>query len=425
MLLVLVACTVVQPIPPARDDLRFPAAPRVPQPEACRSAGAGARDCLVPAVPLEGYFGNLGTQIWNTDLQRSEYTRLAAEKTNLGSLYNAMLWPVGVYVGARSLASPSPSLVRDAAAFALAAYGVLSAGVPDRDRLYLEASRQLACAITFAAPSLYARPDILEGQEGFSALRSLPPGHASLAQTAGSLTLARKEYAQGFTVTLAALRARKPPGAAPATDVDARFARLKGGGGGTAASGAATIQLFAEHGRAQQALAQTLSGQLASLHTHLQVDAAGRLQERSNRIHDRLSAALIARAPALSEPGATLGQVMDLFGKAVKAAGAPAGSASAAGKAKGEGGAVPWEVNEKTLAGLTKDSADALVAFEVGKQGTLNAAIAAAQAWLAQHQARVDDARTVAARSSCTETLLDGSGALTLSDAAAGSGGGR
>jgi hypothetical protein len=53
-----------------------------------------------------------------------------------------MLWPVGAYVGARSLASPSPSLVRDAAAFALAAYGVLSAGVPDRDRLHLEAWRR-------------------------------------------------------------------------------------------------------------------------------------------------------------------------------------------------------------------------------------------------------------------------------------------
>jgi len=424
VLALLAGCTVLQPIPPLRNDLYFPSITRNLAPDNCSQAGADATGCLVPAVPLEGYFGGLGHEIWSVDLERRKYAAMAAEKTNLASLYNAMLWPTGAYLVGRSAITSLPnSVLIGVSSFLTAAYGVLGSGIPDRDKLYMEASIGLTCAIALATVDLYAKPDILDGYNEHDELRTFLPSTPSLQHVSQELIEARNAYTVPFTNLLAELRSRTAP--APVykpIDVEVRFDKLRGNtgaAGNTGASGASTIERFKENGLKQQKKAQDLSRDLGLLYSKLHGEVRDILRDRAIRVRVRLDQALIARAPALSAPGMTFNQISALIIKGIQESG---DTGTSPGKANAQAGADPWVLTAPMLAGLTKESAQKLKAFNGSEQVILNQAIEKAEKWLNQRNEMVRARRArieAAAHGGCDESMLE------YKDAKAGQNGGR
>lgn len=413
----LAGCTVLQPVPSLRKDLYFPSRASDLAPDSCSQAGADATGCLVPAVPLAGYFGGLGQEIWSVDLDRRKYAAMAAEKTNLASLYNAMLWPTGAYLVGRSAITSLPtSVLIGVSSFLTAAYGVLGSGIPDRDKLYIEASIALNCAIALATVDLYALPDILDGYEQYDKLRTFLPGTPSLQHVRQELTEAHKAFAAPFTSLLAELQSRKAP--APAyrpIDVEVRFNKLIGNtgvAGNTGTSGTNTIERFKENGLKQQQRAQDLSRELGLLFSKLNGEVRNELRKRAIGVQERLNQALIARAPALSAPGMTPNQISALIFKGIQEASVPAkgDTGTSKGKAKAQAGADTWVLTAPMLAGLTKESARNLKAFNDSKQIRLSQAIEEAEQWLTQQKEMVRDRRAriaAAPHPGCDESMFE------------------
>jgi len=410
LLALLAGCTVLQPIPPLRNDLYFPSKPRSMAPDSCSQSGADETSCLVPAVPLEGYFGDLGREIWSVDLERRKYAAMAAEKTNLASLYNAMLWPTGAYLVGRSAITSLPtSVLIGVSSFLTATYGVLGSGIPDRDKLYIEASIRLTCAIALATVDLYAKPDILDGYDEYDELRTLMPGTPSLSDVRQELTEARKAYTAPFNSLVAELQSRtaRAPAYKP-IDVEVRFNKLRGNtgaAGNTGASGANTIERFTENGLKRQEKAQDLLEKITSLYSKLRQEVRNTLRDRANSVRVRLDQALIARAPALSAPGMTVNQVSALI-NSVPPSGDPG---TLKGRAKAQAGADTWVLTARMLAGLTKESAQKLKAFNGSEQANLDQAIEKVEKWLNQRKEMVRDrrARIAAAHLSCDESMFE------------------
>lgn len=158
-----VACTVTQPIQRAGADAVFPAgAPNA----ACTATGT----CPPPApADMNQYAGGLGAMVWRVEQRRIELAQQAADVTNTATTYNALLWPLSLLAIISKLNTPSESLAAPAA-IGITSYGFLSQGIPERDKLYLHASRTLACAVLGSSVFLYRREEI---SNAFSDQRTL------------------------------------------------------------------------------------------------------------------------------------------------------------------------------------------------------------------------------------------------------------
>lgn len=393
-------CSIVQPIAPSRSDSFFRTAVRTDaKPERCPPDAAVSDDCLQPVVKLDAFAGELGHAIWETDLRRRELAALGAERSNITSAYNALLWPIGAFIVAKNLRDPSASLLRDAGALAVASYGFLSAGIPDRDKLYLEASRRLACAIALSSAELYALNDIELTEDKTTVRRPLPPHMDNLAQTLLQFEAAIDTYQAERSAMLVELETLKP-GTDRRTAVERRADEVAGrSAGGGAPRGA--IKALSDHSRKVGADADRLFASLSELHdtVHKSGDA---LRLRRMQVNDKLTQALNSKTPTLDDPSAVFARIGERLAGVEKSLARPV----APPVAKAEGAAVAWEPIEDALAGLTKDSRIRVKAFEKGPATELARSVRAAAAWVASHEKRLTKTRAEAARSGCSESLF-------------------
>lgn len=422
----LTACTIVRPLPPVQDDLYFKPIDLPQLAEDCSKPNPSLRKCRKPKDEIDKYFGNLGEEIWNTDLQRHEYVHLAREKTNLSNLFNAALWPLGAYIGVRTIADPSPSLMRNAGALALATYGVLNSGIPVRDKLYLEASRRLACAITFASARLYAKSDIIdlpnnsEPPQWETRIRAPGLGLPTLQETSKTLSGARNDYEKALKALLPKLKSTGKGTEASSVDIDRRRRSLYPEGGGTGTSGASNITAFSEHARIRLRIADDRVGKLDRLSNEL-LSAGDTLRTRTSSVRNQLNQALISNAPSLTDPAEAFTKVTEALNKIVAANTLKTSETSkdSTKKATLQAGQPEWELSERTTAGLTRDSAGALKQFVNESEEKLDSAIAHASRWIDQDKARTDEASKIAKESNCVAPLFDSSGTLPLPESPA------
>ena len=418
-------CTAVQPIPPHSNDLRFPSRASATSAQQCADLPAGAGECIEPALPLDGYFGTLAQAIWDVDLERRRFARLAAEKTNQANLFNAMLWPVGAYVGAHNLAHPSASLLRDAGAFSLAIHGLLGSGIADRDRLYLAASQRMACAISLASGHLYAKADIgIPDSQQYASLRTLRPGMPDLAYVQHRLKSARDQFRDEQVGVLADLVTRKTTGPPALSAVDRRRQEASGGAGGTTGASRDVVAAFSQSVSQRLDLADKALKPVNDINGEITL-AALQLRDRRDETRRRLDQALILRAPALAEPAVTGGQVLAAIGKFAQsfAASAPAAaSAASAATAKSQGGQPAWQLDEKTLAPLTDDSRKRLRDFETRFGVPLRAAQDEAVAWRRAYDKQLSGVVAAASENGCSAALFGTASSFVSTPAASAAG---
>ncbi|WP_085317789.1 hypothetical protein [Derxia lacustris] len=416
----LAACSVLNPVPSQDDDRFFgrndgQAASR---PTDC-IAGDTRDACQPPPTRLDDYAAGLGHDLWDADLRRRQLTRLGVERMQIASAYNALLYPLGALVGAALLADPSASLTRDAAAVALGTYGLLSSGIPDRDKLYLEAARQTSCAMTLASVDLYPAGD-RNCSAGSSVCRAHEAGWYSasgygLALAIDQLDRGLREYERNFnSLQLSARpRVRKAGGPAPTTlqkrlnEVGA--ATASGSSGPSYKDSLLKLQALEredlESGRRELAKLRAIDAELR--------DAGPHLRQRVSEVNRRLLQALNDRAPALAKPDQFAKIVAEL---ATEVAAIKQGLPNVQnGIATGQGARKPAEpLNASDLSAFDDCSMKELRKLLGDTRATLLDAIGVARQWQTDHEARRASVTAEALRANCSADLFGSAAALGL-----------
>lgn len=393
----LAGCTATQPIAPPGDDLFFPAQP-----------GCTADDsCLQPAdrQALQNHAGGLGLAIWDTDLRRRELARLGSERTNQTSLFNAMLWPLGIGSAANQLRHPGSDLGPAALALSMATYGVLNSGIPERDQLYLEAARKLTCAIGLASADLYVKADL----------------DATLADLENRLRATLTAYLNARDQLHDRLKGRAAK-TATASSGDWFETHLKSGaGGGGGQPGLSLAQLQQAWLTQTQPLADRANQQLSELAAARQrVDDSGRLlRMRRLRVDAALRQALVNRQPSLSNPATQLAQIQKQLVDAL-AARNPEPPAKKDPQARQEGADTPPLALQDELARQVAEQVARLreqnfVPPYADARRDLEAATADAARWLAQVNQRRQTVATQWVGEDCTAASFAALGVLTPS----------
>jgi len=359
-------------------------------------------NCRQSVINLDGYVGELGYAISDADLNRRQLLARGAERMTLNTIYNATLW---VTVPVIAAVDPSTQLLRNALAAAVAAYGLLNSGVPERDKLYIEASRRMACAIALATADLYPRVDI----EGYtdtnkSPRRTSPTHEDSLDKTMLRLRNAINAYESKRIDVVGKLNMNTRKGMPESrTTVERRHDSVMGRSTASGIVNATLIQTYSDVTRRRLETAKTLLDELSTKYKSLQ-RAGERLRLRSSEVETNLTAALSARTPALVDPSVVAIQIANQLQANFDQTNAIRSATSST--VKGQGALQAWEANETTLIGLTRDSRDAVQGFEKSEAVILAQAIDAARRWKNDIEQREKTVRKSAADKGCTEALF-------------------
>ncbi len=392
------ACTALEPIPSSTVGQFFAPPPALAASDAqrdpCNTLGPLPDSCIPKSEPADPYYEGLGREIWLTDLRRRDLALLGAKRTNEVFTFNGLLWPAGAAVAVSAASNPSAALVRNAAAFSIAAYGLMNSGIPDRDKLYLEAARRIACAMALASGDLYLKSDI----EDAATVRRLASSQDTLEQTMLRLQGALENYDSARKRLVATLETRKAPVVATGhlISIERRWARTGGSGGGSST----VITDFSRATNARSTNAHKLFAELSRVHGELRWSASS-LATRRMTIEADLVRALNDRTHTLTPPADVYSSIV----AALKAVQTPAGAASGA-TATAQGAAEPWEVNEKTLQALTPASRARLIIFVEGQAADLERAIPSANDWIQRVQDRRNRTRNQAAGTHCSDALF-------------------
>lgn len=209
--------TVVSPVPPVAPPVYFPGA--APPPAAVVTA-APSETCT-SGVEAGCFYRGMGDMLQAIERRRLEYLGLARSSVNDSAAYNALLYPAGALVLYRRMRGLPHSGLLAPAAIAAAAYGVISAGVPEVHKHYLRAAHELQCTQMRHAAWLYREEEIVAPQP-------VAARDAALETLINQLELAVDFFADARSRASTGLAAPR----APAGPADA-FERARGTGGGT------------------------------------------------------------------------------------------------------------------------------------------------------------------------------------------------
>ncbi|MBT9487345.1 MAG: hypothetical protein IV093_07520 [Rubrivivax sp.] len=402
-------CSILQPLPSRQDNRRFPLhtggqVERAHVP--CVPKDAHDTRCAALAIDIDGFHGGLGRAMWEADEWRRELVTLSVERTNLNTAYNALLWPLGSFFLAKKVREPAWRTI-DTVAFATATYGLLNAGIPERDKIYARVATRMACAMAEAEAEVY--PQGLAPDDGGPGLLAL---NAALAR-------AITDHAQARTRVLLSLHL-KPKAPVQRGQTEVQRTRLSAIGQGGAPvplpdptqaftdSTAALMKKANDEWAAATRLARELGG------------AGTRLRQRRGTLNSALEQALAGRAAEPRNPFDAAREIAQAFEQGIAA------ERRFVSRATGQSGAAPataWVPTPARLAGLTVDSAQAVKDFWLHEQARLEQQAALTAHWRTQHAARVLSARNHAADLGCTEGDLGGFTAELLrraTDSAAG-----
>lgn len=159
--------TWLTPVPEATDHGLFAA----PHPSAtveadARSPEERAADCRqrVHAARNPACFADdLGVVMDKQEIRRRQVLGRASEVVNLQASYNTLIYPFGaIAVYEKLRGAPNRNLLLPAVV-GTAIYAMLGAGIPDRDKLYVQTGGELLCSLTWHGQWLYLDNDITGG----------------------------------------------------------------------------------------------------------------------------------------------------------------------------------------------------------------------------------------------------------------------
>ncbi len=387
-LIALAACSNLVPVDVPASDRRFPLRPEGVKDEAgksqpCERIGGPDATCRPLDEDLDAYAGGLGRAMWDMDLRRRELLQKAADHTNLASAYDTLLWPVGAFLIAKKIKEPSWSTV-DAAAFGAAAFGIMKAGIPGRDRLYLRAAVQMSCALRQAEAELYAA----EGPESLGLLQ------LRLNQLQSELS----EYKARRDKTLSDLALKPSEGGRKGKNPDQqrRFEAL-----GIAAAPKAPPDPSAEiilRSKQPHDEAIKLLDVGRRLERRLK-DAGPRLRGERSAIEGALNESLNGRAPAPRDPFAVGRELAKAFEDALEASKKlPSKGTLQSGRPSDE-----WWPTESALQGLKEESRKAVKVLWTQDRTELLDLAQRVQVWVEAHAERVKAAREDATTMGCDD----------------------
>ncbi len=405
----LAGCGVLNPVPETALTTRlWPQRPATQQTaQASGTAGTGTdAGCTDAGI----YVGGLDLAMCEVDLRRRAYLRHGADVINTEANYNALLWPLGAAAVHEKLRGAPNAKLLLPAVLASASYGFLKAGIPERQKLYLTASRQLACAVVAAGPDLYLEKEI-EQQTGTPMVSPY-----SLRGALVQLGIAINAYEDARAELLAALRPNpgKPavPAAAKSSNVYDKW-RSKGGGGRAAVTGSDTRPQVAaqtlarlKHAREQLALGQALLRRLQSGAPALA------LQARAAQIDAQLQQQLADKALPLESPASAADSFKTLT-RAMLTLQASIEQASNPTPPDPLDAALPVDIAD----GLDADSQQQLRQFQQVQAPSLRKRAQHVSDWLARHLAGRADTAAMLEQSGCT---AGGADAAALQAATAG-----
>jgi len=389
----LTGCTIVQPVPESAQGGRLSsrlsdATARAADPAA---SAAAAKECDGPSA----YAGRLDLAICDADARRLSYVRRSADVLNQTATYNALLWPLGAAGLYEKLRGAANSSLLLPAAVAAGAYGFISSGVPDRQRNYLAAARQLSCAIVASGVDLYATGEVDSDAHDRHALRLASP--MPLAAAVSDLRLQIGQYEQGRADVLAQLKPRPGSAAQASTNFfDAAALRHNGGGGGSQRSDSRALVRGETRARLNHAYAEL--GRAQALLRRLSSGAASRaLRAEAARVDAELQERLALKAAPPADPASV---AVSLLATQRSLLQLQAGRDTQTPTVDVLEPALPPEAYD----GLDAGSADKLRGFQRQHAALLRAAQAEVADWLARHEAGRRDVDIALVQAGCTTT---------------------
>jgi hypothetical protein len=385
-------CSITHPVELSREDTFFRTAVSASGGVDCIPTDGDSDACLelAPQLDLARYAGDLGYALWEADRYRRHLAMRASERANVNSTYNALLWPLGAFVGARAVADPSAATLRDAAAVAVGSYGLLNSGIAGRDRLYMTASLQTACEIVWASANLFDKAAITE--------HASDPGRPSLSDVMTSLGLAIEAYEGERLKLLATIEAKSAASNSGSTNpIDRRYEEVTGKlkGGRTPVDAVRQwTQITGHHLTAARDKFHALDIMRQTL-----LDSGAQLRLKRSEIEARLNSALIAAAPELVRLDQVFAQVNALREQIANVT--PSGTATGEGREKQDANVISAD----TIKRLTRDSQKRVRAFAQSQERELAVRMTHAERWLALYGQRKKNADALASRSHCRALL--------------------
>jgi len=406
-------CTSLAPIQAPKDDRRFALDVASTEPVPCIDPDDG-RSRLCDAKlkdSLDTFEGDLAREIWLTDLRRRELAAQGMEKAQLTNAYNALLWPVGAFFIAKKIHHPGWSTL-DTAAVAAASYGLLSSGIPDRDKLYLRTSDRMACMMVAFEPLLYRKYQIDAPKDNSAETPTDLQGRITwLKKTTADFKARRDEL-------VATLKARAGRAAAPVDPsfIAATRARAQGkkSDGGMAAG---NLQTFLDGflRETDRLLAETITLVRQAEDTVVLIQDSGKdLWRQRSRANQALNSALVAGTGDIVSPEARARAIVAMVQSNLTASKAFSERIATLTKQSGAGQESTWMLTAARLQELDATSQNEVLAFwtqiEKGKDGP-RLKLIAAQDWLASwmnaHQKRVSKANELVADWHCSDDMQD------------------
>jgi hypothetical protein len=393
----LAGCGVLNPVPDAALGGRL--APRAPGTAAAAGQPLTAAATVPACANSASFVGALDVAVCEVDARRLGYLQRSADVLNGQANYNALLWPLGaVAVYEKLRGAPNAKLLLPAV-LGTAAYGFVSSGIPDRQKVYLDAARQLACAIVAAGPDLYQPHEIDPLPGPVQTPRTLRGVLVDLGHSVDAYEGARADL-------LAMLKPR--PGTAAVAGSNDVFGRWQAAAGGRAATKgedsrgkvATETQARLVQARAQLALGQALLRRLES------GAPAAALLGRAARIDAQVQQQLADKAPPPANPASAAAEFKALA-RATLTLQANIDGATAAALPDPLDAALPVAIFD----GLDAGSQQRLQQFQQLQMAHLRKASQHVGDWLARHRAGQQDAGAALEQAGCS------AGAVALPEA--------
>lgn len=409
------ACSILETIPKADGQGYFGdgVVCTVPKTE----AGACPPTLSAPSTCTNGGFASnascfadgLGLAMDRQEAKRRELLGMARKVFHTQMSFNALLYPFGaVAVYEKLRGAPSRSLLLPAVVGA-AAFGFLGAGIPKREKQYLQTAMELQCSLVWHGQWLYFDRDVTghgstTPEEETVTVKNLTERHSartiqttstyrqrlisgSLEDVSINLADRLKIFQAERSVLLSTLEGR------PGSDAAAGALEQVKQGNGT--SGQNATNAVDQRLRQQATLARATLKSLQSLRGEI-ASAAFRLTADADVIHANLQRRLSDKLPALKDPQVVTRELLDTNKSLVAKAEADDDPA----------GLMDSTMPSEALAGLSDSSRTAVANFGKKEGAGLEAAWTVTDAWLNKQSQRQTQALWAIKSLSCADTPL-------------------
>lgn len=403
MACVLAGCTVLRPVPAPSPPGLFGSEVKFKRPEGALATEEAApcdgvqwdeELCVRPAIG--DLYAPVASAIFRADQRQLYWRRLAGSGINTNTTFNGLLWPAGavaLYQAATRTGEGAGRAMLRLSLAGAAAYGLLSSGIPERNKFYLEASRKLSCEIL--SKSIYVYWD--------SEVEAMRVAEVQLRRAIG-------EFKHQRLLLLASIRPRSTStggggGGKTSNDQIQELVRKyrpgapAGGGGGLSVGN--PVEAIERHTAERLKDAEAALDELRTLLQN--IEGAGLLlHQASEAIESELAQRLEEKAPPPLQPADVVARLAAMESSLKDAFASRAKAESATGKEQ-QASSPPMML--RLLDRLDKPSGGAWQGFEAGVGKNLDERVSRAEKFTTDHAKRYDAVRQQASSTpalSCT-----------------------